>query len=662
MERAHNLAKIRKEGHTLPRSFEASEKSTQGDIILSLIKHQSSERPSSSELLSSGRIPAQSEDESIKAMLRNLRNPKSLLRFDLLKAIFEDEDDDDPEDKEPNQNDTDLTTQNLSAKDTSWNESESEESEPDPARILEELAFDIAKPQYSQEEWQVQKLVKAKIASVFQRHGAVDLPGPLVHPYSKFYSNYKNAAFKLLRRDNKKMMAPFDLTLPHAKYVAYDAHPARKSYTFGDVFRDSPTGDPPKIIGEVDFDLVSYTRVRHAAQEAEIIKIVDEVVDGIPSLGGLLLCYHVNHSLIIDAIMKFCQIDKFKRPAVKDELSKLHFNDWTWAKLKHNLRAPPLKVAATSLAELQRFDFRDTFEEAISRLRSILPNTAKLELAFAHMEKLSACLVHLKIKRKIYLNPLSSFNEKFYRGAFLFQCIYDKKERDIFAAGGRYDRLIRHFRNNPRLGNRYAVGFGMNWQGLCASMVRYHQKVITTLKSKKPLENESDDFWASRRCDVLIDGFDSDLLFTAGTKIATELWSIGVSAEVGLDINPDEGSIQGLAKDAKEIYTWVILIKNDGTLKVKNLFRKDETELRKSELLGWMRSEIRDRERLGGRNHEKSKLIRHSSQQDPINQSSNREADVRVLMSLTKGKKVNRKTIVEEGKAKTHFSSEAFIG
>lgn len=648
MERAHTLAKIRKEEHSLPRAFEEPEKSIQGDIILSLIKHRSSDRPSSSELLSSGRIPAQSEDESIRLMLRTLRNPKSLLRFDLLAAIFSDEDDID--EKEPRQTDPNTAPLNATGpEDPNWDISDSDESELDPARVLEELSFEIARPKYGEDDFQAQKLVKAKLATVFRRHGALDLPGPIVHPYSSFYSNYTNAVFKLLRRDNKKMQAPYDLTLPHAKYIAHDPHPPRKSFIFGDVFRDSPEGGPPKILNEVDFHIVSYNHDHHAAHEAEIVKIVDEVVDAIPSLATVQLCFHINHSVILDAILKYCRIDKFKRPAVKEELSKLHVGDWTWAKLKHNLRAPPLNIAATSLEELRRFDFRDSVDQAISQLRSILSNTTRLEPAFTHLQTVVVYLGHMNVKRKIFLSPLGSFNEKFYRGEFLFQCVYDKKERDVFAAGGRYDRLIKKFRNNPKIGNRYAVGFSMNWQGLCPSMVRYHQKAIANLKVKSAADQESEEFWTSRRCDVLIDSFDSELLLTTGLKIATELWSAGINTEVGIDVDPKEESIQSLAKDGKDTYTWIIMIKSDGMLKVKNLVRKDETELRKSELIGWLRSEIRDRDRQGGRHHERSRLLRHSSNQDPVTQSGDREGDVRVLMSQTKGKKTNRKSIVEEG-------------
>ena len=609
MERAHNLAKIRKADHTLPSAFNDPGKSAQGNIILSLISHRPSDRPSSSELLSGGCIPAQPEDELIRAMLGNLRNPKSLLRHDLLAAIFsevvEDNNDLRVADNEPSVMRRDM--KKLS--DGGLESSDEEYSEPDPAQILEELSFDLARPERGPDDINVQSLVKMKLISIFHRHGALELSAPLLHSYSKFYSNYTKSAFKILRYDNKMMQAPYDLTLPHARYLATEPHPIRKSFTFGDVWRDSPPGDLPKVLGEVDFNLVSYSHLDHAIREAEIIKTVDEVIDAFPSLAAVQLCYHINHSRILDAILKFCRVDRFKRPAVKDEISKLNFNSWTWAKLKHNLRAPPLNIAATSLEELQQFDFRDTFENAIPKLRSILQSPKNLEETFTHLQSIIVYLGHFSVKRKVFINPLSSFNEKFFRGEFLFQCVYDNKKRDVFAAGGRYDRLVKYFQINSKMGYRYAVGFSMNWHAICPSMIRFHQKTLTKAKPHKPFDDESGGFWGTRRCDVLVDSFDREILLSTGVEIVNQLWISGIGAELGIDVDLEEGTIQSLAKETRDVYPWVILIKNDGTLKVRNLIRKEETELVKSELLGWLRSSMRERDRPGGRKDEKARLI-----------------------------------------------------
>lgn len=649
MERAHNLGKIRREDHVLPPSFDDPEKSTQGEIILSLIKHRPSDRPSSSELLSSGHVPAQPEDELIRAMIRHLRNPKSTVRRDLLDAIFA-EVNEEVHDETQGENRPDVTRVVMgTARNNRLDDSDSEDPEPDPARVLEELAFDFARPHYEPEEIHIRGLVRRRLISVFRHHGAVEVSAPLWHSYSKFYSNYTSSAFKVLRPDNRMMQAPYDLTLPHAKYLATEPHPVRKSFTFGDVWRDMPAENFPKVMGELDFNIVSEGYLDHTIREAETIKTVDEVIDAFPSLAAAQLCYHINHSRILDAILKFCRIDRFKRPAVKDEISKLNFNDWTWFKLKHNLRAPPLSIAATSLEELQAFDFREPFEIAIPRLRSILRDTSKLEEAFAQLHSIITDLGHLNVKRSIYISPLGCFNEKFFRGEFLFQCIYDNKKRDVFAAGGRYDRLVGYFRINPKIPHRHAVGFSMNWQVLCTSMLRYHQKALTKLKSDKVSDNEGDSIWTRRRCDVLVDSFDRELLFTTGVDIVAQLWSNDISAELGIDIDFQVNTSQSLAKEFRDTYSWIILIKSDGLLRAKSCIRKEEAELTKSELLGWLRSAMRDRDRQGGKREDRLRLHRLSSQPESSSHPGDREADVRVLMSQNRGKKANRRTIVEEG-------------
>lgn len=77
------------------------------------------------------------------------------------------------------------------------------------------------------------------------------------------------------------------------------------------------------------------------------------------------------------------------------------------------------------------------------------------------------------LSNKVYIAPLSSINETFFRGGILFACLYDKKVKDVFAAGGRYDGLIKEHR--PKIGSRFeerhAVGFSLNWEKQLAKQV-----------------------------------------------------------------------------------------------------------------------------------------------------------------------------------------------
>lgn len=86
----------------------------------------------------------------------------------------------------------------------------------------------------------------------------------------------------------------------------------------------------------------------------------------------------------------------------------------------------------------------------------------------AHLKEVTDYTKRFGVGTKVYVNPLNSLKEAFYAGGILFSCLYDKKMRDVFAAGGRYDSLIREHR--PRIGSqfgeRHAVGFSLAWERL----------------------------------------------------------------------------------------------------------------------------------------------------------------------------------------------------
>lgn len=124
----------------------------------------------------------------------------------------------------------------------------------------------------------------------------------------------------------------------------------------------------------------------------------------------------------------------------------------------------------------------------------------RLPPIFARLNVLMTYLQCFGVKRKVYVNPLSSLHDKFYRGSILFQCVFDSKRRDVFAAGGRYDRLIQEFAPNT-LSNRpqaHAVGFNLSSDKLGSSMTEY-------LKSKAPSkdsESGPEVYWTTRRVSI----------------------------------------------------------------------------------------------------------------------------------------------------------------
>ncbi|KZF22607.1 Serine/threonine-protein kinase [Xylona heveae TC161] len=624
MERDRVIRELREKEHVLPPEFHTPDMALQGSIIKSLISHRPSERPSSIELLQGGKLPLQVEDETVRLAIQGLADSNSPYFQKMMSALFS-----------------------------------------QPAKQIKDYAWDMGSTtNYGTNELLLQGMVKDKLTSIFRRHGAVEVQRPVLFPRSDYYTS--NVA-QLLDSSGTLLQLPYDLTLPNARAVARQMPSAQKSFAFGNVYRDLYTGGQPRSHREVDFDIVSPDTLDLALKEAEVIKVIDEVVDAFPSLKTTQMCFHVNHADLLELIMSFCRITLPQRPSVKEVLSKLNIGQWTWQKIRNELRSPALGVPSTSLDDLERFDFRDTPEKAFARLRTIFEGTDTLDKTssiFAHITAVTSYLKHFNVQRKVYLSPLSSFNDRFYKGGILFQCLYDTKRKDVFAAGGRYDSLIQDHR--PKLQgvhhDCHAVGFNLGWEKLFTSMARF-QKQTPKHFLKKHEEPAGQGEWATRRCDVLIASFDPAILRTDGIKLVQYLWHHEISAELAIDTRqPDE--LLSHYRDDK--HSWIVIIKQDTggfserSLKVRSMVRKEDTDIRKSDLMSYLRTEIRERDHREGTN-ERAKLLKYHNPQEAQPHSSEKEGDVRVLMYSHKSKKSNRRNVIEAAQSRTHELVNSFL-
>ncbi|KAL9026896.1 MAG: hypothetical protein Q9196_004508 [Gyalolechia fulgens] len=640
MERVHTLQALCKPEPALPATFRKDpEKAKQTQIILSLVNHNPNLRPSSTELLRSGLVPLLTEDETMRTALRALSDPKSDFRLELINRIIAEA----------------TSAQNSTAN-------------SDTGSFLKGYMYDLhGWPTPEVSEALLRKDIKDHLTSIFRRHGALEVDRPVLIPFSAHYTQHANSVCKLIDGEGTVLQMPLDLTLPNARILAKHQSPGPKTYTFGEVYRAVPSGGHPRMVGEVDFDIVSYNSLDLALREAEVIKVLDEIVDEFPSMAAVQMCYHINHSVILDAVLDACDIPSSKKTAVKEIISRLHTGEHTWSTIRSELRNPPVSVPATSVEELITFDFRDTYDKALSRLRSKIHVTLDMESTFSHLEAVAIYLGRFNVKRRVYVSPLGSYNEKFYRGNILFQCVYDSKKKNVFAAGGRYDGLIKEHQlvQNPSpmlaqrsggsrgiIANCHAVGFNLSWQDLHRSMGRYHRSSMKrTPRAKK--EQESNVSWPQvRRCDVLVDSFDKNLLRTTGLTVIQELWKIGVHAELamsetfGLDLEGSNAYPQG--QDILP-YLYLVNVKQEGSVKVRNVAQNEESEMRTLEVISWFKGEMMHRERADDHGR---KLSRHSSHPDQGWPSVGIGSDVQVLMSQSKGKKTNRRAIIEE--ALTH--------
>jgi translation initiation factor 2-alpha kinase 4 len=449
------LEGVRRNPPILPSDFKPADKN-HTEVMLSLLNHNPKERPSSVELLKSGKMPVQMESEVIRRAIAGVADPSSPYFEKMLSTLF--------------------ARQIEQAKDYAWDMSS---STPSPADLMRRY------------------IVKDTLVSIFRRHGAVEAPTACLYPRA---SHYGQAAVHLLDRNGTVLQLPFDLVMGHARSLARitNGQVLQRSYSFGNIFRDRHDGGQPDVYGEVDFDVVTTDALDLALREAEVIKVLDEIIAAFPTTSSTPMCFHLGHSDLLHLIFEFCGVEVGARQAAAEVLSKLNMRNFTWQKVRSELRSPLVGISATSVDELQRFDFRgqyllrifltlsfgrnaltlrtDTPTKAIAKLRNLFDGTE-------YLEKVSSTLAHLRevyeytkkfgVCSKIYIAPLSSINESFFRGGILFSCLYDKKVKDVFAAGGRYDALIKEHR--PKIGSRFeerhAVGFSLNWEKQLAKQV-----------------------------------------------------------------------------------------------------------------------------------------------------------------------------------------------
>lgn len=300
----------------------------------------------------------------------------------------------------------------------------------------------------------------------------------------------------------------------------------------------------------------------------------------------------------------------------------------------------------------------DTPNKAFSKLKSLFEGSDMYQRAsstIAHLKEVAEYTKRFKVHTKIYVCPLNSLKENFFAGGILFSCLYDKKMKDVFAAGGRYDHLIKEQR--PKIGGqlqeRHAVGFSLAWERL-ARVPKSGGKAFL-----KKGEEDTHGFFNAKRCDALVASFDAATLRTAGLELLQTLWDLGISAEMAKDArSPDDL----LSKHRDESYSWIMIIKQDHMLKIKTMGRKDvpDADVPMTQLLSWLRTEIRDRD-----NVKWAKLRGTGGHQGESSSSSvgdtKQEQDVKILVGMTRSKKFNRRTVVEQAQVKAASLMESFL-
>jgi translation initiation factor 2-alpha kinase 4 len=631
MERINELQAIRKKDFELPAELEANgDKAAQGRLIKHLISHKPSERPSSTELLRSEILPIKIEDETIRQALSGLSDPRSPYHQKMMSALFAHD-----------------TASSQRVKALAWEAKASTQPE-DSVRI------------------RLRGIVRSSLEDVFRRHGAEETRRDSILPRSAVYTNPN--VMQLLDASGNLLQLPYDLTLPHAQQLARQVCNFRCTFAFGCAYRDAFTGGPPRANEEADFDIINNGSDDIALDDAEVIKVIGEVIRELPvSNSAQGVAIYLNHGTLLDAILDHCRVSPAQHHVVKETLSKLGFQQWTWIKIRSELRN--MGLTDTTLDDIQQFDFRDGPAKAFNRLQGLFEHAAprdksKMESSRLHLEKVLDFVDLFGSSLKLQVAPLSCFNAKFYERGLLFQCVVERKSnRVVIAAGGRYDSLIeKHRPAEGQTATRGAVG-------LCIGidpMVSHIAKLTTGQSKGTFMKDSNQSLRLPKRCEVLVVASGGgESLQSAGVKILSTLWSHDISAELA----------QSTVLETD--YSFIVTLKHAASNNVKVASTDSSTDpndvdIPISSLVSHLHQEFRERANNHHHHHARSRinppLLRsHSSQhgggnstgtksssQHPrsTNHNNNNNNNVHVLLARHGSKKSNKYHIVEAAQAR----------
>ncbi|ODV82703.1 hypothetical protein CANARDRAFT_30621 [[Candida] arabinofermentans NRRL YB-2248] len=574
MERTINVINLRTPSIVFPSDFDTPRLSTEKKIIKMLLDHDPDKRPTAEELLQSGMIRVQQQDDLMKQALKALVDPSSSWHHQARNILF----------SQPYSSARDLlfgdysNKKNLQSSDYLLH-----------AKIVEE------------------------IENIFKVHGAIKMvdSNSELFPKSPLYdSTYQ--IYEVLDRAGSVLQLPYDLTLPLARLLGRQKLNIQKIYRIESVYRpiEKDEGSGPAKFKEIDFDIVSNPGdpLEYLPfNDAECIKIISDIVGIFPFIKQSNVKILLNHCTLLETIMEYCGIESAKRLVVGRILSDVGYGK-TMKDIKAILKQD-LNISSTVLNELVQFDFSLSISNAESKLH-------KLMLDSPYLSRIDECLNYLKsiikyleifgVKLQVEVQPFNGYNLSFYRGGVMFAAVYEDKFRSVICAGGRYDNLISTLaRNKSTSSLPRSVGLRLAWDFFFSSMKRY-QEMFNNRKDSKKKKFQKDDLklkWSNpKKCDVLVGFFSIGILKEVAPFLLEWLWSKDISADIIKNCLTIEDMTNQATSDGVK---WLLVVKAHTTsdsikqskskfkpLRLRNLETKVDYEVDLQDLIVALKSDF----------------------------------------------------------------------
>lgn len=579
MERAHTLNGLRLSTIEFPKEWKPQLQKLERKIITKLLDHDPTKRPGATELLSSGLLPVEHQDQVIKEALKSLADPASPWQQQVRETLFK-----------------------------------------QPYVLARDLLFDDKRggTGVGAHDYLLYDKMIDQLKRIFKRHGALEdfnnNTTNVLFPKLPFYS--RENVYEVLDKSGSILQLPYDLTLPLARFLSKNNAPFVKVFKNAFVYRqpgpNKRPGSMPDKYSAVSFDLVTHDSNLKLTHDAECLHVVDEIIMILPlakktkkgsntSDEAIIL---INHSDILNSIISFSfenvGIDERKRIEVIGILSQLGIETES-EQIKKRLREDADVPYTVTKDLIDKFNFTLPIEQVKIKLKKAMmdsPHFARLEKALNYLTEILLIFKRLGGSTTILFNPLSNYNNKYYRGGVMFQAVLrvDRRKARIIT-GGRYDSLIESFGNKDIVKSMtpYAVGFQLS-------------STFMFLLLKKNLQHFGSGLtgWRKSRCDVLVTSLNPQYIRESGYDILRSLRMYDISSDIFMTDNND--TIEDILDQAQlDGVNWIVLVKNPQStiqrrakrnfkpLRIRDVSTNKDVDIEYEELTEYLRSEISER-------------------------------------------------------------------
>jgi translation initiation factor 2-alpha kinase 4 len=386
-----------------------------------------------------------------------------------------------------------------------------------------------------------QQLVHETLKGIFTRHGALRIRTPLLMPRMHTVDAIESAV-TVVDHSGGVVTLPYDLRVPFARYIARSGLTHVKRFDVGCVYRDRKIlGAHPKELYECAFDIISPTSEGNVP-DAEVILSVAEIIREFPCLAERNYFIHMNHVGLLKAVLTSYGVPEERHQELFTILQGAQTERLRNEQINEFLEG--VQVPERSIAAFYGFLY---FEGPVDKIREHILGVLKRRTqassdARQALQELQSVVSHcatFDVKLSIVIKTTLVYNIQHYSG-IIFQVVATDNRKlkrgrvDILAAGGRYDKLVAHFRHGSE---------AHQCPGAVGASIAV-EKIVSAVSADEEVTLPC-------TCDVLVCSASQTSMLNERMRIVRELWAAGIRATLMYN-SPAQFTLEDIQDYCKE--------------------------------------------------------------------------------------------------------------